>query len=356
MRRRRRNHLGAKRGAAVAILLVVAAGLLVAWQAARPGRASDPTSNRVTEPVITRLRLVVPFETQHAGEIVAAQANLFEKAGLTVELKRRQASYDPVAAVVNGDEVFGVVDGATFLVARSRGAPIVAFSAGYLESPVVFFSLVGSGIRTPRDFVGKKVLRRANTDTAMIYDALLQIAGLSRSQMRETTSESVVDALVNRDIDVLPGHVAEYAYKLKEKGAEYNIVRPADYGIHVPGTVYFTTEKFAHDYPITVQRFVNALLAGWRMTYADTATSSALIASAMESSIPAERIRFELAMQRDFVLPVARRIGEFDERQWKQLHVILLITKMVDERADVSNAVDYSFLREAYRRNASAGF
>lgn len=74
---------------------------------------------------------------------------------------------------VRAAPAFGVTEGYAFLVARSKGAPIVAFGAGFLETPVVFYALEKSGIHTPGDLVGKRVGRRAGTDMAIAYDALL---------------------------------------------------------------------------------------------------------------------------------------------------------------------------------------
>ena len=68
-----------------------------------------------------------------------------------------------------------------------------------------------------------------------------------------------------------------------------------------------------------------------------------------------DQVRFALDAQRDLVRPVARRVGEFDEFQWKQLRIILLNERMIRETANMPNAIDYSFLREAYRKPFSFG-
>ena len=300
------------------------------------------------------IRLSDSVGTKFAGEIVAARAELFKRNGIEVELRDRGEGVDPIAAVVSGADTFGVTDSVNFLVARSKGQPIVAFAAGLLESSVVFYSLERSGIRAPQDFIGKRVGRRPDTNSAIIYDALLKNIGLSRSQIREISSTTDLDALLNDRVDVIPGRIGREGLLLRQKGVPYNVIKVADYGIHIPGTVYFTSEKFALERPSVVQRVLRAIIAGWAMVYADTPKSIPLIVAAGKG-LTSEQVEFELASQRDFAIPISRRVGEFDEQQWKQLRAILTNARLMDGSVDLSRAVNYDILKEAYRRPISFG-
>ena len=337
----------------IAAVMIVVAAAVIAWMHFR-----DTTARSVetpAKPTAISLLLNGPFDPQHAGEIVAARSGLFEHEGLHVDLKSGGNGPDPIASVVNGTDTFGVTDSVTFLLARSNGQPIVAFAAGLLESPVVFYALEKSRIRSPRDFVGKRVGRQAGKDTAIIYDALLKNIGMSRSDVREIARDTELAALLNDKVDVMPGHVGKEAFVLHQKGIPYNVIRVSDYGIHVPGTVYFTTEKFIRDHPSVVQRFLHAMIAGWNSAYADTSKSVALILSTGEQALTPEQLQFELAAQREFVRPPSRRVAEFDDLQWKQLRLILISERLIDDSIDMSNAVNYDILKEAYRKPISFG-
>jgi NitT/TauT family transport system substrate-binding protein len=333
--------------AIVAIVIIVAAADYL-W------RATESRFDVATKPTTVSLRLNGLFGAKHAGEVVAARSKLFERNGIKIELKERAEGVDPIASVVNGYDTFGVTDSISFLMARSKGQPIVAFAAGFLESSIVFYSLEKSGIRAPQDFIGKRVGRRADTDSAIIYDALLKNTGLSRSQIRENATETDLEALLNDRVDVIPGHVGQQGFLLRQKGVPYTVIRVSDYGIHVPDTVYFTTEKFALDRPSVVQRVLQAIIAGWTMVYADTARSIPLIVAAGKG-LTLEQVQLELAAQRDFVMPLSRRIAEFDEQQWKQLRAILTSARLMDGSVDLTRAVNYDILKEAYRKPISFG-
>jgi ABC-type nitrate/sulfonate/bicarbonate transport system substrate-binding protein len=303
------------------------------------------------------LRLNGPFGPMYAGEMVAVRSGLFDRAGIRFELKPGDTETDPIALVASGARTLGVTRSDNFLLARSKGVPIVAFAAGDLESSVAFYVLAKSGIHTPLDFFGKRVVRFGGHDTALIYDALLKRLGISRSQIHEISETADVSALINGDVDVWLGHVGKEGYELRRSGISYNIIRPSDFGIHVPGTVYFTTEKMIRNDSSVVQKFVNTVIAGWKLTYADYSKSALMISSFDEKTLSPDRVLFELKARRDTVLPLGRRFGEYDDAQWKQLLGILINQRLIrdPDSVDLSKAVNYDFLREAYRKPITFG-
>lgn len=313
-----------------------------------------PAVNASSKPVAASIRLNAPVGSKFSGEIVAARSGFFKAVGLELEIKPGQGGEATIKSVVEGRDLFGVTDSISFLVARMKGKPIVAFGAGYLESAVVFYALEASGIHSPRDFMGKRVGRKANTNSAIMYDALLKNLGLVRSDTKETAKETDLDALLDGKVDVIPGHVGDEAYRLRQKNAAFNAIRLFNYGIHIPDTVYFTTEKTIRDYPSIVQNVLKAIIAGWNRAYADPDKSAALLAEAGATGSH-DQLKFELLAQRDYVNPLGRRFTEFDSAQWKQLRDVLMGERMVEATLDLSRAVNYDFLKEAYRKPISFG-
>jgi ABC-type nitrate/sulfonate/bicarbonate transport system substrate-binding protein len=338
----------------ISIVTVVVGSVGALWSLQRQQTPMIETQAKLTH---VSLRLNGPLDATHAGEIVALRSELFERAGLSVELKPSGPDADPIASVASGSDIFGVARGDTFLVARSKGVPIVAFAAGYLESPVVFYVLEKSGIHTPLDFIGKRVVRHAGQDTAIIYDAVLANLNISRSQIREISTSADLMSLSKGDVDVLPGRVGDESYVLQQKGVAFNVIRPSDYGIHVPGTVYFTSEKIIRNRPGLVQKVLDAIIAGWKITYADYTKSVPLISAFDENSLGSDQILYVLKAQRDTVLPLGRRFTEFDDRQWKMLRDILIDERLIrdSDSIDLSTAINYDFLKEAYRKPISFG-
>jgi NitT/TauT family transport system substrate-binding protein len=304
-------------------------------------------------PLSATLRLDGPFDPRFAGEMVAERSGLFEREGLRLDLKQGAFEADPVRRVSAGDDTIGVAGAERFLMARGAGAPIVAFAGAYLESPVLLYALEESGIRTPYDFAGKRIGYRRGGDTALIYDAMMAKLQLPRGETRELSVGSDPTPLMSGEIDVWPGHVGGDGFALKQAGVNANVISPASYGIHVPGTVYFTNEKIVRDEPSLVRRFLRAVIAGWQHAYENEAESVRVIVSFGTDGSTPDRVRFTLAQQRGFLRPLGARFGEFDDVHWRSLQDILVQEKLMKERVDISRAITYEFLRDAYRNTGA---
>jgi ABC-type nitrate/sulfonate/bicarbonate transport system substrate-binding protein len=295
------------------------------------------------------VRLDGPFDPRFAGEMVAERAGLFAGENLRIALRPGAPDAEPIPRVAGGDDTIGVAGAERFLLARGGGVPIVAFAAAYLESPVLLYAVETSGIRTPYDFAGKRIGHRLAGDTALIYDAMMTKLQLPRGETREVPAGPDLAPLLRGEIDVWPGHVGAEAYALKQAGVAANVISPASYGVHVPGTVYFASEKTLRDSPSLVRRFLHAVIAGWQFAYEDDAASVPLISSFDPAKLTPDLVRFALAQQREFLRPLGARFGEFDDTHWRSLQDILVQQKLLKEPMDLSRAVTYDFLRDAYR-------
>src|SRR5208282_1546728 len=99
------------------------------------------------------------------------------------------------------------------------------------------------------------------------------------------------------------------SYALNQQNIDYNVIRPASYGLHVPGTVYFATESTIRNDPEFVRRFLQAVLRGWELTYEDYANSIPLIAGFDRARLTPDLIRFSLDQQRENLRPFGARFG-----------------------------------------------
>jgi ABC-type nitrate/sulfonate/bicarbonate transport system substrate-binding protein len=189
----------------------------------------------------------------------------------------------------------------------------------------------------------------------MIYDALVSRLGLPSSQISQVPVTDNVGMLVRGAVDVWPGHVGQDDYALNALGVDYTVISPASYGVHLPGTVYFTNARTIAEQPELVQRFLDGVIAGWTEVYQDYTKSVPIIVSFDTARLTAPGVSFALDRQREYLRPGAVRYGEFDDAEWNSLQSIMLRQRLISRTVDLQAAINSDFLRDAYRKPTTFG-
>jgi ABC-type nitrate/sulfonate/bicarbonate transport system substrate-binding protein len=325
-----------------ALIVVMVAAVLMFLQS--QGRAPKAGSAPLT------LCLDGPFNPAHAGALVALSKGIFARQGLDLQIR---AAGDSLARVTSGEDTIGLASAESFLIAREKGAPVLAFAGGLLETPVVFVALESARIHTVADLPGKRVGVAPGETSEIIYRALLARAQVSPNKIEEIIGAEL-DALLAGVVDLVPGTAATL-FSLKQRGIAFTTIKPPNYGIHVPGTVYFVQEQTVRSRPALIRDFLKGLLAGWDTAYGDLdAAAKALLALASDG-LTHDGVLYILSQQRELLRPPARRIAEFDLVQWRALRDILLRQKLLRHPVDLSNAVSLAFLEDVYRKPLTFG-
>jgi ABC-type nitrate/sulfonate/bicarbonate transport system substrate-binding protein len=295
------------------------------------------------------------FGPSAAGVMVAERAGLFDREGLRLDIHAGRNAEDPITSVVNGSDTFGLTRADSFLLARAKGARIVAFAAGFVESPAVFYAPKQSGIQAPQDFAGHRIGYRAGDGSAFVYDTLVSWLGLPQSRLTNVPVADDLSMLLRGDVDVWPGHIGVEDYALNEKGIDYYTINPENYGVHLMGSVFFASEQTIAKQPQLVSRFLNGTVAGWNKAYGDYSISVPMIVSFDETRLTPDYVRFALDRQGGHLRSLAVRYGEFTDHQWRSLQDMLLSDRRLDSNIDLRAAVNYDFLDDAYRKSLAFG-
>jgi NitT/TauT family transport system substrate-binding protein len=182
---------------AVRVFVVAMAGL-----AALPAAAADDVS----------FAFDWIYNGSHAGYFVAREKGYYKDAGLNVTLSRGSGSGDTVKRVGTGAATFGVADTSVVVSARANEEiPVRIVAMAYGKSPLGIIYLKESGIKTPKDLVGKTIGRTASGSSVTMWPAFLAANGIDRASVKETVADAnaLLPLLLSRRIDAVLGQQRE---------------------------------------------------------------------------------------------------------------------------------------------------
>ena len=270
---------------AICGVLTVAAAALTSCSSSAPKPETLP---------VVELRQEWFPNANFAGEVSAAK-RFAKDEKIQLKVVPGAEDVDPIKVVLSKGADFGVVGGDLLVAAVAKGAPLVAIGVVNVKSPTCFLVKAKSGIKGPADFPGKRVGILAGTNTERVYQLMMKRAGIDRSKVKEIQAPFELQTFVLGQYDVRPAFIYDEPVSLEQQGIAYEVIDPAQYGVHFTGTVYFTRRDVLDAKRPLAQALVTSLVKGW--TYA-IANPDASLADVLEAypTLKAERERRSLQL------------------------------------------------------------
>lgn len=242
------------------LLLVIFAGF--AHGASQDQDAVIPSSER---PGVTQISLQLPWvhQFEFAGFYAAIEQGYYLEEGLEVSLREASAGVSVVDEVVSGRAEYGLGN-ADLLASWGRGAPIVLMANLFKHSPLVVLARQDSGIRQPRDLIGKRLMTQPMDLNSAEISYMLHQAQVRPDQMQQVAHSYRIKELVEGEVDAMTAYITNQTYELQAAGVDTVIIDPANYGADFYSNNLFTSQKEVQLHPERVAAFRRASLKGWR--------------------------------------------------------------------------------------------
>lgn len=244
------------------LLFVLALNSLPACQ--RKDTRGSPAGTESSGKTVDVVRLAQEWfpNANYAGALMAN-----ERFGalnqLHIDILPGSDQVDAIKLLALGKSDFADVGADRVLDANARGADLVVVAVVNAISPVVFVAKDSSAIRTPQDFVGKRVGVLPGTATEMIYRLMMRRANVDRSKVREIEVPFELATFLAGQYDVRPAFAYDEPVTLKREHVKSHSILPSEVGVECLGTVYVTTRKYFETNPDRTRRFVIAVADGW---------------------------------------------------------------------------------------------
>ncbi len=277
------------------------------------------------ETVVLQLKWFHQF--QFAGYYAAVEKGFYRDAGLNVLLQEYRKELNIIEEVVSGAAQYGV-GGSDILLQRIQGNPLVLLAALFQHSPVIVMSLKDSGIATPQDLIGRRLMWSPSVEAAI--PAMLMNEGITFDQIKIIKPTWDYEDLVNGKADALAGYISNQPYFLEQKEIPINIIFPHKYGADFYGDCLFTTQREVKDHPERVKKFREASLKGWQYAMTHPGEVIDLILTKYGSKRTREHLRYEAQAMRDLILPKIIEIGHINPGRWDQIAKTYVALEKID--------------------------
>ena len=325
---------------------IVAGALVLAGCSASTPSSTTTGSNK---PVATT---DFPFQLNftpggfNAGFEYAAEHGLYKDAGLNVTITPGTGSGVTAQLVASGQASVAYADGVTVSALIAKGAPMKTIMTIYQSNPNEVTTLTSSGIKSIKDLKGHTVgVPTGGSQTAML-PILLAKNGLKDSDIQQVglPGTSLVQALLQKQVDAILGSSDAYGVQLDAQGAKTRNWTFADNGVSTVSTSVFANSTYLVDHPTEVKAFIKASLAGWAAVIADPKEGAAAVKAYFPSSNESQSLAELTAISGLFCAGGAQYVGKAPAESWSRTQSLLSGVGLLPAGIDASKYYTYNYL------------
>jgi len=193
------------------------------------------------------------------------QQGYFKQEGIDLTLSEGRGSGPTVQLIATGSEMFGFADVSTMILAKAKGVPVRSVASVLNINDAGVISLEGSGIRTARDLVGKRIAITAGDSATATFPAVLAANGIKREEVTLIQVDAAAKPVLvmEKRADALLGGLSDQPFLIQEKGFKTQAVTFADLGVSLVGFSVITNDDMVKNKPDLVRRVVKAISRSW---------------------------------------------------------------------------------------------
>lgn len=182
----------------------------------------------------------------HAPYYYAKKLGWYQKEGIDLNLEPGKGSAMSTQRVGAGANAVGLADMAGVLVAKGKGANSVAVFNVYANSPQGMYWLKSSGIKSIKDFAGKKIGNPAGDGARVMWPALAKANGIDPKSVTWVNIDpnAKLAALKAHTVDVTTSFYNLHHVFKRELGSDMGFVAWRDVGLNPYGNSIIVNAEY----------------------------------------------------------------------------------------------------------------
>lgn len=285
--------------------------------------------------------------TNHTGIYVALEKGWYEDEGIDLKIITPQNT--TVESVVGAGKIdFGISFQEYVTSSRLEGVPIVSIAAVIQHNTAAFASLQKSGIKTPRDFVGKRYGGWGLPIERAILQSMIQYEKSQGEPRYLQVGSGDLLRMLGRDVDFVQIFYAWQGIEAKLRKLPLNVIEMSNYFEAVPDyytPVIITSEGKIQKDPELVKKFMAATAKGYKYAADHPQEAAEILIKHLPDTNP-ELIRESQKWLSPRYRDDAPRWGEQKLRVWEEFGDWLYKNKLIPGKLDAKAAFTNAFLPE----------
>lgn len=210
----------------------------------------------------------------HSPIYYAKQQGWYEDAGIELSLESGKGSGMSSQSVGAGQNPIGIADLPTAMIAKSKGADLVAVMAIYANSPQGFYwDKEQSGIEGPEDFPGHTIGNPPADASRVMWPAFASAVGIPEDSVEfvNVAPQAKMPTLMSGRVDIISDFYNGHDLKIREIGDSLGYVGWRDIGVNPIGNSIIVNRDFLEENRDLIDRFVGVTQRAYRTCAEDHA-------------------------------------------------------------------------------------
>jgi len=276
---------------------------------------------------------------QFAGYYMAIEKGYYEKKGLEVELLKHDNSINTTDIVLNKKATYGI-GRSNLIIERSEGKKLVLLAAVFQSSPSVLVATKESGIRSVKDFRGKKIMTTKNVLEAASIQAMINHFGMNIDDMNPIAHSADIKDLVTKKTDLMTSYLSNEPFRLNEMGVEYKVFDPKDSGFDFYSDILFTSEDEIGSHRQRAIDFTKASIEGWEYAFSHIEETVELIMKKYNvQNKSRESLLYEGRTLKELAYYKTQTLGHISKHKIQRIYDIYSVMGFVHKPIDMDELV-----------------
>lgn len=271
----------------------------------------------------------------HVPYYYGKEKGYFAAEGIDLTINEGRGSANTVQVVAAGSDTFGMADSSSVIATAARGADIKSVMSLLNSTGYSVVSLAETGIKTPKDLVGKSVAVSAGDPLGALLQAVCKANNVdcAKINMVQVDPAAKVVSVLEKRTDALLGGADDQFFLIKQRGLNPAAMRYADWGANIVGMTIVTRTELIKSDPDLIRRFMRASVKSWEEARKNP---GAAVDAALKSKPDLNRQSTLDQMLVDFDLMDSKnskgRIGWGAQADWEQ--TLAIMTQYRDLKTD----------------------